>query len=80
LTQVGFRSNGPPLQSTIRGQRVAVARALKQTLIFWQMNLQEILIVKHRRNHETFNEIHGNTVILVTHEEEIAEYAHRIIR
>jgi putative ABC transport system ATP-binding protein len=29
-----------------------------------------------------FNEIHanGNTVILVTHEEEIAEYAHRIIR
>ena len=29
-----------------------------------------------------FNEIHtnGNTVILVTHEEEIAAYAHRIIR
>jgi putative ABC transport system ATP-binding protein len=29
-----------------------------------------------------FNEIHkaGNTVILVTHEEEIAENAHRIIR
>jgi putative ABC transport system ATP-binding protein len=29
-----------------------------------------------------FNEIHanGNTVILVTHEEEIAEYAHRVIR
>ncbi|MPT36034.1 MAG: macrolide ABC transporter ATP-binding protein, partial [Flavobacterium sp.] len=29
-----------------------------------------------------FNEIHanGNTVILVTHEEDIAEHAHRIIR
>jgi putative ABC transport system ATP-binding protein len=29
-----------------------------------------------------FDEIHaaGNTVILVTHEEEIAKYAHRIIR
>ena len=29
-----------------------------------------------------FGDIHasGNTVILVTHEEEIAEYAHRIIR
>ena len=29
-----------------------------------------------------FNEIHaaGNTVILVTHEEEIAEHAHRVIR
>jgi putative ABC transport system ATP-binding protein len=29
-----------------------------------------------------FSEIHknGNTVILVTHEEEIAAYAHRIIR
>jgi putative ABC transport system ATP-binding protein len=29
-----------------------------------------------------FNDIHeeGNTVILVTHEEEVAAYAHRIIR
>jgi putative ABC transport system ATP-binding protein len=29
-----------------------------------------------------FGDIHalGNTVILVTHEEEIAEYAHRVIR
>jgi putative ABC transport system ATP-binding protein len=29
-----------------------------------------------------FNEIHanGNTVILVTHEEDIAAYAHRVIR
>jgi len=29
-----------------------------------------------------FNEIHanGNTIILVTHEEEIAAHAHRIIR
>ncbi|HTE07933.1 MAG TPA: macrolide ABC transporter permease/ATP-binding protein MacB, partial [Flavitalea sp.] len=31
---------------------------------------------------EIFNTIHaaGNTVILVTHEEDIARYAHRIIR
>ena len=31
---------------------------------------------------EIFNKIHseGNTVILVTHEEDIAAYAHRVVR
>jgi putative ABC transport system ATP-binding protein len=31
---------------------------------------------------ELFNEIHakGNTIIMVTHEEDIAMYAHRIVR
>ena len=31
---------------------------------------------------EIFNKIHGggNTVVLVTHEEEIANFAHRVIR
>jgi putative ABC transport system ATP-binding protein len=31
---------------------------------------------------EIFNKIHrdGNTVVLVTHEEDISKYAHRIIR
>jgi putative ABC transport system ATP-binding protein len=43
----------------------------------WKFRQQNLL-----RNHETFGDIHanGNTVILVTHEEEIAAYAHRVIR
>ena len=65
-------------------QRVAVARALvnKPSIILADEptgNLDSKTSVEIMK---LFNEIHanGNTVILVTHEEEIAEYAHRIIR
>lgn len=65
-------------------QRVAVARAL--------VNHPSIILADEptgnldsKTSHEImglFNEIHskGNTVILVTHEEDIAQHAHRIIR
>jgi putative ABC transport system ATP-binding protein len=65
-------------------QRVAVARALvnKPSIILADEptgNLDSKTSVEIMK---LFNEIHenGNTVILVTHEEEIASYAHRIIR
>tara|TARA_Y100000782_G_scaffold115604_1_gene161411 strand:- start:16644 stop:17339 length:696 start_codon:yes stop_codon:yes gene_type:complete len=65
-------------------QRVAVARAL--------VNSPSIILADEptgnldtKTSHEImhlFGEIHaqGNTVILVTHEEDIAEHAHRIVR
>jgi putative ABC transport system ATP-binding protein len=65
-------------------QRVAVARAL--------VNKPSIILADEptgnldtKTSHEImalFNEIHekGNTVILVTHEEDIAEHANRVIR
>ncbi|HLA56518.1 MAG TPA: ABC transporter ATP-binding protein [Flavobacterium sp.] len=65
-------------------QRVAIARAL--------VNRPSIILADEPTGNldsktsieimNLFGEIHknGNTVILVTHEEEIAEYAHRVIR
>ncbi len=47
------------------------------------MNLQEIWILRlHLEIMELFDEIHanGNTVIMVTHEEDVAAHAKRIIR
>lgn len=87
LTQVGLsdRMDHEPNQlSGGQRQRVAVARAL--------VNHPSIILADEPTgNLDTktsieimglFNEIHakGNTVILVTHEEDIAAYAHRIIR
>ena len=65
-------------------QRVAIARALvnRPSIILADEptgNLDSKTSVEIMK---LFNDIHalGNTVILVTHEEEIAKYAHRIIR
>ena len=65
-------------------QRVAIARAL--------VNNPSIILADEPTGNldsktsieimEIFNKIHGggNTVVLVTHEEEIANFAHRVIR
>jgi putative ABC transport system ATP-binding protein len=87
LKQVGLddRMDHKPNQlSGGQRQRVAVARAL--------VNRPSIILADEPTGNldsktsveimNLFNEIHtnGNTVILVTHEEDIAAYAHRIIR
>ncbi|WP_070786713.1 ABC transporter ATP-binding protein [Flavobacterium crassostreae] len=65
-------------------QRVAVARALvnKPSIILADEPTGNLDSKTSVEIMALFNQIHanGNTVILVTHEEEIAEYAHRIIR
>lgn len=87
LKQVGLgdRMDHQPNQlSGGQRQRVAVARALvnKPSIILADEptgNLDSKTSVEIMR---LFDEIHanGNTVILVTHEEDIAQHAHRIIR
>ena len=87
LNRVGLadRSHHKPNElSGGQGQRVAIARAL--------VNNPAIILADEPTGNldsktsveimEIFNKIHseGNTVILVTHEEDIAGYAHRIVR
>lgn len=87
LEQVGLAdrmTHNPNELSGGQRQRVAVARAL--------VNKPSIILADEptgnldtKTSHEImalFNEIHsnGNTVILVTHEEDIAEHANRVIR
>jgi putative ABC transport system ATP-binding protein len=87
LTQVGLddRMDHKPNQlSGGQRQRVAVARAL--------VNHPSIILADEPTGNldsktsveimKLFGDIHasGNTVILVTHEEDIAAYAHRVIR
>lgn len=87
LDQVGLsdrKDHHPNQLSGGQRQRVAIARAL--------VNYPSIILADEPTgNLDTktsveimalFNQIHaeGNTVILVTHEEDIAAYAHRIIR
>lgn len=65
-------------------QRVAIARALvnKPSIILADEPTGNLDSKTSIEIMNLFGEIHqnGNTVILVTHEEEIAAYAHRIIR
>ena len=87
LKQVGLEDRMDHEPNQLSGgqrQRVAVARAL--------VNHPSIILADEPTGNldsktsveimNLFDEIHsnGNTVILVTHEEDIAEYAHRIIR
>ena len=87
LTQVGLSDRMDHKPNQLSGgqrQRVAIARALvnKPSIILADEptgNLDSKTSVEIMK---LFNEIHanGNTVILVTHEEDIAAYAHRVIR
>jgi putative ABC transport system ATP-binding protein len=87
LTQVGLADRMDHQPNQLSGgqrQRVAVARAL--------VNNPSIILADEPTGNldsktsveimNLFGDIHknGNTVILVTHEEDIAKYAHRIIR
>lgn len=87
LTQVGLadRMDHEPNQlSGGQRQRVAVARALvnKPAIILADEPTGNLDTKTSVEIMNLFNEIHanGNTVILVTHEEDIAAYAHRIVR
>lgn len=87
LTQVGLEDRMDHQPNQLSGgqrQRVAIARALvnKPSIILADEptgNLDSKTSVEIMK---LFGEIHanGNTVILVTHEEDIAAYAHRVIR
>lgn len=87
LAQVGLEDRMTHKPNELSGgqrQRVAVARAL--------VNRPSIILADEPTGNldsktsveimQLFSEIHnlGNTVILVTHEEEIAKHAHRIVR
>ena len=87
LTQVGLADRMDHKPNQLSGgqrQRVAVARALvnRPSIILADEptgNLDSKTSVEIMK---LFGDIHsnGNTVILVTHEEDIAAYAHRVIR
>jgi len=87
LTQVGLddRMDHQPNQlSGGQRQRVAIARALvnKPSIILADEPTGNLDSKTSEEIMKLFGDIHssGNTVILVTHEEDIAKYAHRIIR
>lgn len=87
LTDVGLADRMDHKPNQLSGgqrQRVAVGRALvnNPTIILADEPTGNLDSKTSVEIMNLFNEIHaaGNTVILVTHEEDIAENAHRIIR
>lgn len=87
LTDVGLADRMDHRPNQLSGgqrQRVAVGRALvnKPTIILADEPTGNLDSKTGIEIMGLFDEIHaaGNTVILVTHEEEIAEHAHRVIR
>lgn len=87
LTQVGLEdrmSHKPNELSGGQRQRVAVARAMvnKPSIILADEPTGNLDSKTSVEIMQLFSDIHklGNTVILVTHEEDIAEHAHRIVR
>lgn len=87
LTQVGLADRMDHKPNQLSGgqrQRVAVARALinHPSIILADEPTGNLDSKTSEEIMNLFNEIHanGNTVILVTHEEDIAAYAHRVIR
>ena len=87
LNRVGLadRSHHKPNElSGGQGQRVAIARALvnNPAIILADEPTGNLDSKTSAEIMQIFGKIHneGNTVILVTHEEDIAHYAHRVIR
>ncbi|MGV7105644.1 ABC transporter ATP-binding protein [Flavobacterium sp. U410] len=87
LTQVGLQDRMDHKPNQLSGgqrQRVAVARALVNhpAMILADEPTGNLDSKTSVEIMALFDEIHakGNTVVLVTHEEDIAEHAHRIIR
>jgi len=87
LHRVGLadRSHHKPNElSGGQGQRVAIARALvnNPAIILADEPTGNLDSKTSEEIMQVFGKIHteGNTVILVTHEEDIAHYAHRVIR
>ena len=87
LTQVNLSDRMDHQPNQLSGgqrQRVAIARALvnKPSIILADEPTGNLDSKTSIEIMNLFNDIHknGNTVIVVTHEEEIAKYAHRVIR
>mgnify|MGYP003646956542 CR=1 FL=1 len=87
LTDVGLADRMDHKPNQLSGgqrQRVAVGRALvnKPSIILADEPTGNLDSVTSLEILMLFDEIHkqGNTVIVVTHEEEVAEHAHRVIR
>lgn len=87
LTKVGLGDRAHHKPNEISGgqsQRVAIARALinNPSLILADEPTGNLDTKTSAEIMELFSQIHnqGNTVVLVTHEEDIANYTHRIVR